>query len=89
MTDFVRVLNYSLDVLSRIDLVGGVCALFCELGKRSDVQGEALAIDDMPVQDVKLCMIIINLSGFVALGLIRRTFTQDIASMVRRMSETG
>ena len=54
MTDFVRVLNYSLDVLSRIDLVGGVCALFCELGKRSDVQGEALAIDDMPVQNVKL-----------------------------------
>ena len=54
MTDFIRVLNHCLDVLSRIDLVLGICALFCELGKRPDVQGEALTINDMPVQDVKL-----------------------------------
>ena len=54
MTDFIRVLNYGLNVLLGIDLVRGICSLFCELGKRCYVQREALAIDDVPIQDVEL-----------------------------------
>jgi hypothetical protein len=82
------------DVLRGVNLVGAIRALLREVCEFGYDEREALAVDDVPVERV-------DLRSGACQGLTRsptdngarrkdrRTWTHDIASSVRSMSETG
>lgn len=86
MPYFTSVRDDVANVREAVGLRGRVRALRGEVGEAWDLEREALAVHNMPVELVDLGE---SLSDTGHLPVIKRTLTQLIASSVRLMSSTG
>jgi len=79
------------DVLWGVHRIGAVRALLRNVLVIRHDEREALAVDDMPVERIELRNRNSSdaRSSYRALDEYRRTWTQDIASSVRSMSDNG